>query len=233
MNQDRHAGTPAPGPLPGGDDRHDDLAELVAAALRSREPGAAATEATARRIAARIEAADGRSGAVVPFSRRAGTIAVTGVVVSALGVVGAGAAAAANPYTEFAATVDGVAHAVGVDWSSMPDGYSREQYEAFWGADYSAEDQMKLEEIWSVDSTEAKARAGQLILDGKELPFEPGAYTTPELSAAEAAATHAFIDAGYTTDDVEALRDLWGTGFVETKVRAGRMLLDGEPLPLP
>ena len=159
MTKDRPAGAPAPGPRPGGSYQHDDLAELVAAALRSREPDAADTAATARRIAAHIEAADvaaadvaaaaGRSGVVTPFVRRAGTIAVTGVVVSALGVVGAGAAAAANPFSGFAAAVDGVAQAVGVEWSAMPEGYTREQHDAFWAAEYTAGDLEALCDLWT------------------------------------------------------------------------------------
>jgi hypothetical protein len=234
MNQDRPTGTPAPGQGPAGGVEHDALAEQIAAALRTREPDDADTAATARLIAARVAAAaDGRTGVVTPFVRRAGLIAVTGVVTSSIVVAGATAAAAANPYTGFAAAVDGIVHAVGIDWSSMPDGYTREQYEAFWGAEYSGEDLIELQALWSLDETETKARVGQMILDGKELPLEPGEYTAPELSAAEQAATRAFVDSGYTTDDVEALSDLWETGFIEAKVRAGQMLLDGETPPLP
>lgn len=234
MNQDRYSGTPAPGPRRAHDVEPDALAERIAAALRSREPDAADTAATAQLIAARVAAAaDGRGAVVTPFVRRAGLIALSGVVTSTVVVAGATAAAAANPYTGFAAAVDGIVQAVGVDWSSMPDGYTREQYEAFRSAEYSVEDLAELKELWSLDETEAKARAGQMILDGQELPFVPGTYTVPELSAADEAATHAFIDAGYTADDVEVLSDLWETSFVETKVRAGRMLLDGEAPPLP
>ncbi|MEV0894618.1 hypothetical protein [Promicromonospora sp. MEB111] len=233
MTQDRRTGTPVPGPRPGGDDRHDDLAERIAAALRSREPDAADTAAVALRIAARIEAADARSGLVTPFARRAGTIAVTGVVASALGMVGAGATAAANPYTDFAAAVDGVAHAVGVDWSSMPDGYTREQHDAFWDAGYSAEDQVELAELWSVDIIEVKARAGQMVLDGERLPFKPGTHTTSQPSAEEIASSQAFIDSGYTSEDLAALSALWNVDEMEAKVRAGEILLAGKPLPLP
>jgi len=235
MTSHRPTGAPEPGPRPEGDVEHDRLAEAVADALRSREPDAAYTAATAHLIAARVTAtAAGRSGVVAPLVRRAGTVAVTGVVVSALGVAGAAAAAAANPYTEFAAVVDGVVQAVGIDWSSMPDGYTREQYEAFWGAGYSAEDQEALQELWSLDHTEAKARAGQKLLDGERLPFEPGGHTTPELQEEEEqAATDAFIDAGYSHEEARALSALWGTDFVESKVRAGKMLLDGKQLPLP
>jgi hypothetical protein len=231
MTKDRPAGTPASGPRPEGSGRRDDLAELVAAALRSREPDAAATAATAQRIAARIEAADDRGGVVTPFARRAGTIAVTGVVASALGVVGAGAAAAANPFSGFAVAVDGVAQAVGVEWSAMPDGYTREQHDAFW-AEYSAGDLEELRELWNVDALEAKARAGQMILDGETPPVAPGSpdEDVPYLAVD---AQEALTEAGITSDDTRQLAKLWQIGTYEAKVRAGDMLLRGEELPLP
>lgn len=232
MTKDRPAGAPAPGPRPEGSGRRDDLAELVAAALRSREPDAAATAATAQRIAARIEAADDRGAVVTPFARRAGTIVVTGVVASALGVVGAGAAAAANPFSGFAVAVDGVAQAVGVEWSAMPDGYTREQHDAFWGAEYTAEDLEALRDLWNVDALEAKARAGQMILDGETVPVAPSGpvedvpYPGPEEQ-------DALREAGVTWEDAQQLAELWEVGTYEAKARAGDMLLRGEELPLP
>ncbi|MEV0953625.1 hypothetical protein [Promicromonospora sp. NPDC050249] len=232
MTKDRPAGTPAPGPRPGGSGR-DDLAELVAAALRSREPDAAATAATAQRIAAQVEAADGRGGVVTPFARRAGTIAVTGVVASALGVVGAGAAAAANPFSGFAVAVDGVAQAVGVEWSAMPDGYTREQHDAFWDAEYSAEDLEALCDLWNVDALAAKARAGQMILDGETLPVVPGASGSGEVPYLEPDAQDALREAGVTFEDAQQLAELWEVGTYEAKARAGDMLLRGKTLPLP
>lgn len=239
MTQNRPAGAPVPGPRPEGNDQHDDLADLVAAALRSREPDAARTAAVTQRIAARLEAADGgaadgRTAVVTPFARRAATIAVTGVVVSALGVVGAGAAAAANPYSGFAAAVDGVAQAVGVEWTAMPDGYTREQHDAFWGAEYTAGDLETLRDLWNVDALEAKARAGQMILDGERLPLAPGAsgpveegpYPGPE-------AQDALREAGITYEDAQQLAELWQVDTDEAKARAGDMLLRGEEPPLP
>jgi hypothetical protein len=232
MTKDRPAGTPAPGPRPRGGVQHDDLTELVAAALRSREPDAAATAAIARRIAAQVAAADDRSGVVTPFARRAGTIAVTGVIASALGVVGAGAAAAANPFSGFAVAVDGVAQAVGVEWSAMPDGYTREQHDAFWGAEYSAEDLEELRDLWNVDALEAKARAGQMILDGETVPVAPSGpvedvpYVGPDEQ-------DALREAGVTWEDAQQLAELWQIGTYEAKARAGDMLLRGEELPLP
>lgn len=233
MTQDRPTGDPVPGPQPARDGRHDDLADRIAAALRTREPDDATTAALAQRIAARVEAAGGRSGVVTPFARRAGTIAVTGVVASALGVVGAGAAAASDPYTDFAAAVDGLARAVGVEWSAMPAGYTREQHDAFWDAGFSTEDQLELAELWSLDTIEVKARAGQMVLDGERLPFEPGTRTTPKPSAEEIAASQAFIDSGHTSEDLAALSALWNVDEMEAKVRAGKILLVGKPLPLP
>ena len=241
MNQHRPDRPPVPGHRPAGETEHDQLAEQIGAALRAREPDAAATAVTAQRIAATIAAAahvdaaaDGRRVVVTPFVRRAGTFALTGVLASALGVVGAGAAAAANPYTGFAAAVDGVAEAVGVGWSSMPPGYTREQYEAFWAAEYTANDVEALTELWQVDSTGAKARAGQMILDGKTVPVAPGANPdATEESSLGAEEQEAFWGAGYTNEDAEQLAELWQVGVLEAKARAGEMLLDGEKLPLP
>ncbi|MDR7383041.1 hypothetical protein [Promicromonospora iranensis] len=220
---------------PEGEPGHDELAEQIGAALRAREPDAAATAATAQRIAATIAvAADGRNAVVTPFVRRAGTFALTGVVASTLGVVGAGAAAAANPYTGFAAAVDGVAQAVGVEWSAMPDGYTREQHDAFWGAEYTAGDLVALRDLWNVDSLEAKARAGQLILDGNAVPVAPGSHgSDEELRFPTVAEQDAFREAGYTYEDAKRLADLWQVGADEAKARAGDMLLDGETPPLP
>ena len=159
-------------------------------------------------------------------------ITAIGVAATGLCVVGAGMAAAANPTSSFGQAVGTTVHAVGVDWSSMPDGYTQAQYEAFWAAEYSGEDLVELQEIWSLDATETKSRAGQMLLDGEELPFAPGTHTTPELPADEQAAIAAFFEAGYTGEDVEALNDLWNTEHLETKARAGQLALDGEELPL-
>ncbi|WP_165362401.1 hypothetical protein [Promicromonospora panici] len=155
-----------------------------------------------------------------------------GIAATTLCAGGAGLAAAANPASAFGQAVGTTVHAAGVDWSHMPEGYTKAQYEAFWGAEYSGEDLIELQALWSLDETEAKSRAGQMILDGEQLPFEPGTYTTPELPADEQAAIAAFFDAGHSTEDVQTLSALWNTEYMETKVRAGQMVLDGEELPL-
>jgi hypothetical protein len=155
-----------------------------------------------------------------------------GVAATTLCVGSAGFIAAANPASAFGQAVGTAVHAAGVDWSHLPEGYTQAQYEAFWAAEYSGEDLLELQALWSLDETEAKSRAGQAILDGEQLPFAPGTHTTPELPADEQAAAAAFVDAGYTSEDVEELSALWDTEFVETKARAGQMLLDGEELPL-
>ena len=50
---------------------------------------------------------------------------------------------------------------------------SDEQFEAFWGAGYTAEDVEALGAIWNTSSSETKARAGQMILDGQTPPVAP------------------------------------------------------------
>ncbi|MBE1876683.1 hypothetical protein [Myceligenerans pegani] len=152
--------------------------------------------------------------------------AATGVCIASAGL------AFAAPGSAFGQAVGGAIHAAGVDWSLMPEGYTEAQYEAYWNSGYSAEDLLELQAIWSLDETEAKSRAGQMILDGEQLPFEPGAHTSPGMSPAEQAAIDEFWAAGYTVEDVEALNDLWDTEHVETKARAGQMLIDGETLPV-
>ncbi|WP_250445495.1 hypothetical protein [Actinotalea sp. C106] len=235
MTHDTPTPTPSPVPLPRPehDGEQDELAVRVAAALRSREPAPAETAASTERIAARLAAAaEDRDTVVTPFGRRASRVVVTGLVTSTIVAVGAGAAAAANPYTGFAAAVEGVVHAVGVEWSAMPAGYTREQYEAFWGAGYTSQDVLALGALWQTDGTETKARAGQMILDGDQLPLAPAVSAEPGGSPEEQAAREEFWDAGYTAEDLETLTALWDTDAVETKALAGRMLLDGESLPI-
>jgi hypothetical protein len=163
---------------------------------------------------------------------KASRLTAIGVAAATLCVGSTGFVAAANPASAFGQAVGTAVHAAGVDWSHMPEGYTQAQYEAFWAAEYSGEDLLELQALWSLDETEAKSRAGQAILDGEQLPFAPGTHTTPELPADEQAATAAFLDAGYTSEDVEELSALWDMEFVETKARAGQMVLDGEELPL-
>ena len=167
----------------------EELARRITRALRSRDVAQPDLGVAVDRIAARLAEASGRPGpawhaapspdaplaSVTTLARRGGKVVAAGVVVSALAVYGAGAAAAANPYSDGARAVENLAHAVGIDWSAMPDGYTREQYEAFWGAGYTAADVETLSALWTSDATETKARAGQLILDGQALPIAPGA----------------------------------------------------------
>lgn len=208
----------------------DPLEDLVARALRSREPAAADTAATSARVAARLAEAAAAPAAPVPLPvRRVATVAAASVAASALVVVGAGAAAASNPYTGFAVAVEDVARAVGIDWSALPGDYTREQYQAFWASDH-ADDVDRLAELWGTDPTETKARAGQMLLDGEPIPalppLDPAAATDAQRQAA-------FWDAGYTFEDAEQLAGLWDVATSEAKVLAGADLLAGRTLPVP
>lgn len=208
----------------------DPLEDRIARALRSREPAAADTAATTARIEARLAAAATAPAAPVSLAARRGAkVAAASVAATALVVVGAGAAAANNPYSGFAVAVEGVAHAVGIDWTAMPANYSREQYEAFWSSDH-ADDLERLSELWGTDTTETKARAGQMLLDGVPIPALP---PLDPADATEAQRFAAFWDAGYTYEDAEQLGALWGVATAEAKALAGADLLGGRQLPVP
>jgi hypothetical protein len=208
----------------------DALEDQIARALRSREPAAADTAAATARLEARLAQAAATSAAPVSLAARRGAkVAAASVAATALVVVGAGAAAASNPYTGFAVAVEGVAHAVGIDWTAMPANYTREQYEAFWASDH-ADDVERLSELWGTDSTETKARAGQMLLDGEPIP---ALSPLDPAEATEAQQYAAFWDGGYTYEDAEELAALWGVAPSEAKALAGAELLAGQPLPVP
>jgi len=184
--------------------------------------------------------------------RRRRLLAV-GVAAAGLSVAGAGASMAVAPTSPVAHAVAGALNTVGVDWSQMPDGYTQAQYEAFWGAGYTPEDVDALGALWSTDDTETKSRAGQMILGGEALPVAPsgeapvagsdpgdGDLVIPDQEESQDegqaeevdAELDAFWAAGYTVDDMAALSALWHAEAIETKARAGRMLLDGQTPPV-
>lgn len=209
----------------------DELVARITRALHSRD----ADQPDPAVVAARLQhaLAHAPEATVTTLVRRGAKVAVAGAVISTLAVGGAGAAAAANPYSEVARVVEGVAQTVGLEWSAMPDGYTREQYEAFWGAGYTIDDAWALADLWNLDVTATKAQAGQLLLDGQAPPVAPGATGQEEaLVDVDQERYDAFWEAGYTVEDLEALGELWHTGAAETKARAGQLILDGEPLPL-
>lgn len=222
--------------------------ELAARLSRALHAHAAVHTPDPAVVAARLCSAAGARGAVVVPMRRGGRVVAATVVTGALAVAGAGAAAASNPYSGVARAVEDVAQAVGVDWSFMPEGYEREQYEAFWGAGYEVEDVEALAALWQTDDyIETKARAGQMLLDGLPLPIPPGSTPVypgglgpvidvpdvPLPDYVDEEGWEAFWAAGYTTADLQTLVQLWQDDVSEVKSRAGRMLLEGQALPIP
>ena len=158
-------------------------------------------------------------------------LAAVGVVAVGLCVVGTGVATAAAPTSALSRSVTELLQSAGVDWSSMPDGYTPEQYQAFWGAGYTPQNVEELGALWNLDVTETKARAGQLLLDGQPVPVAPGGEEAPATAASDAS-LDAFWDAGYTIEDAEALVAIWHSPIGETKARAGQMILDGQTPPV-
>ena len=211
-------------------DPHDDeLIARISRALHSRD----ADQPDPAVVAARLQTALAHppEATVTTLVRRGGKAVAAGAVISALAVAGAGAAAAANPYSGVARVVEDVAQSVGLEWSAMPDGYSREQYEAFWGAGYTADDMEALADLWNLDATATKAQAGQLLLDGQTPPIAPGGAPA-QSGDLDQAALDAFWAAGYTEQDLAELAELWHTDTASAKAKAGQLILDGAPLPL-
>lgn len=179
-----------------------------------------------------------------------------GIVAATLTVAGGGAAMAANaaqatpasPAAQEASAPPAPAEAAPVTTTEAPplpateeptadddrrrevpalDPVTQARYDAVWAAGYTTDDIAALAELWQLGGdTDVKARIGQALLDGETLPVQPG-------TSAPGAQYDAFWEAGYEWADVEALMALWGTPWDETKLRAGQMLLDGQPLPLP
>lgn len=183
------------------------------------------------------------NASTTPRPNRRRTVAIA-LVAATLTVGGAGTAIAANPGSAAGQAVEQALGLIGVDWSGMPEGYTRDQYVAFWGAGYTAEDADALGELWGTELTETKARAGQALLDGQTLPVPPSGPAATDAPAddapaeepadeAAAAQLGAYVDAGYTYEDAEALAALWSTDLSETKARAGQLLLEGQTLPVP
>lgn len=211
--------------VPARDD--DDLAARITSALRSRESWAPEPAFVAARLEVELaRRAEHRTGTL---ARRGGRVVVTGAVTGALAVVGAGAAAAASPYSGFAAAVESAAAAIGIDWSVMPDGYTRDQHDALEAAGYSTEDLQALQELWGLGFVETKARVGQMLLDGEAVPVAPGSTPLLDLTVED---VEVFGDAGYTVEDSLELAALWNLDHLEAKARAVQMLRAGETLPV-
>lgn len=174
-------------------------------------------------------------------SRRRRNVAI-GVIAATLTVAGVGGGVAiAAPDSAAGQALGAALDELGVDWSGMPEGYTKDQYLAFWGAGYTPEDAEALQALWGTDYTETKARAGQMILDGETVPVPPSGSPAGDpgdgvegnwSEDGDVALYTAAIDAGYTIDDIDALAALWGTEWMETKARVGQAVIDGQTLPV-
>ncbi len=103
--------------------------------------------------------------------------------------------------------------------------------EAFWGR-YASCDRDLLAAAWGVDAYEAKARAGALLLGGREEEVEAVLAGQREAIDAYGFSTCPYYDHGYAYEDMEALAALWEVDILEAKIRAERKLLDGNDATL-
>lgn len=214
----------APDPAP-----DDELTARITGALHRRAASAPDPAVVAARLASEVAR---RSSPRAVALRRGGHVLAAGVVTGTFAVAAAGAAAATNPYSQVAVAVEDAARTVGLDVSFLPNGLTRDQYDAVFAAGYDSPDIEALGELWSTDYMDTKARVGQMLLDGVEVPVAPGSVRyvpnvpgKPEFNA--------FFAGGYTYEDAEALGALWGIESYEAKERAGAALIEGEALPLP
>ena len=118
------------------------------------------------------------------------------------------------------------------DPTEDPDDEERsKQISAFFNTGYDYDDAVKLAKLWKLkDPYEAKAVAGQKLLDGKKLPIRPDPELAEEGRINQAIA--AFFDAGYDYDDAVKLAKLWKLDSPgDAKALAGKKLLTGQKLP--
>lgn len=216
-------------PDDGGGPARDPLEERIARALRSREPLAPDADAVAAGVEAQLAARRGARGVPAALTGRGARIAAAGLVTSTLAVAGAGAAAAANPYSPMARTFENLVQAVGIDWTVLGNGLTRAQYDAYWEAGYTVDDTIALEALWGLGTDETKARAGQMLLDGEEMPLAPGEGPRPLYHDG----LDAYWAAGYGYEEAVALAELWGVDTDEAKARASQALEEGQTLPVP
>lgn len=109
----------------------------------------------------------------------------------------------------------------------------------FFAAGYTYDDALALQHYWHMDALDpydAKVLAGQIIEDGKPLPFAPGSSLSADGSPhAFDVALAKFWSSGHTLTDAERLQQIWNqdpSAISEVKAMAGQKLLDGKPLPL-
>lgn len=174
-------------------------------------------------------------------------LVAVGAVAAGISVACAGGAMAVAPGSPVSRTISGALQSIGWQAASEPVAAAdvaaatpvdpaqeptSDPSEALWEAGYTWGDAQHLAELWGLDMMEAKARAGQALLDGQPLPLTPGTY--PEAGAdPDSVAADAFFRAGYTYEDAAQLAELWEIETWETKIRAGQAILDGQPLPVP
>lgn len=70
-------------------------------------------------------------------------------------------------------------------WEGWDGGFTTEQYDAYFGAGYTYEDDLALGQLWGLDYIEVKIRADQTLIEGRTLPIAPGSTTPEEVAGLE------------------------------------------------
>jgi len=105
------------------------------------------------------------------------------------------------------------------------------QLRAFFNAGYTYAEAQQLAEIWKVDTSAAKAKAGKKLLAGETLPVKPDPENVQ--AAKDSVEVNAFFNAGYDLADAKELARIWKSkSAYAAKVEGGKRLLAGETLPI-
>ena len=106
------------------------------------------------------------------------------------------------------------------------------QLRAYFAAGYDWDDAVQLAKLWKLDDpSEAKVKAGKLILDRKKVPVKPDPVNVEE--AKNEARVTAFFEAGYEISDAQQLAKIWKLeDAYAAKVAGGKLLLAGKKLPI-
>lgn len=182
------------------------------------------------------------------YTRRRKSAAVAGGAFLGVGLI---AGATQLPAILSGSSAPGTSYAAGAPAASaspspfvLPS-FTQAQLDQYWAAYYAAgydyDDAIRLARLWHVDSDrigEIKAEAGQLIMSGQGLPFQPTPDSTdpadaPTYTEADIAAAQRFYAAGYSYEDAVELSDLWKlTDVYQAKIEGGEKLQRGETLPI-
>jgi hypothetical protein len=157
-----------------------------------------------------------------------GAVLASGLVAGGIALPGRGGASPANSAAVSVASGGGSSSPSAAPSSAA---YTTAQdMAAYFAAGYDYTDATQLATLWNeTDINQVKADAGQKLLEGQTLPVQPSG--TPETPVNTDVS--AFFAAGYTYNDAVKLGKLWHISSYQAKAKAGKELVNHQPVPYP